>query len=154
MKYVKQEYLYGLPVYHYETYYDGVVIDQTENLTYLPGVPETKGVSLKPHLELWIEPVSGIMVKYRDDTLASYYDRKTRELLTPWNHFSNTFTEESVKKTVKLAKNEKTRLIAYNRVIPAFLFLLSFLFFFSSNFAKFFLKLAFFMETIYGAKEN
>jgi hypothetical protein len=95
MSYVDKETLEGLDVYVYETHYEEVNIDQTENLSSLEGVPEEWGVVLDPHLKLWIEPVTGSLINYEDDTTAYYYDIKTGERLEPWNHFSNTFTEVS-----------------------------------------------------------
>ncbi len=46
MEYVGREVLYGLPVFHYQTSYEGVTIDQTTDLDYLPNVGETWELNL------------------------------------------------------------------------------------------------------------
>ena len=48
MNFVEEENIFGLPVYHYETHYKGVKIDQTKDLTYLPKVGITRGIDLEP----------------------------------------------------------------------------------------------------------
>jgi hypothetical protein len=80
MEFVSEEKLFGLNVYKYETNYQNVLIDQTKNLENLPGVGITRGIKLDPRLTLWIEPVSGRMVKYQDETIA-YYDRRNTKPL-------------------------------------------------------------------------
>lgn len=96
MHFVEREVIYGVETFHFRSTYDGVTIDQTANLTNLPGVPEERGVVLEPTLDIWVEPVSGFLVKYRDDTYAYYYDIETGEKIAPWNHFQNVYSEESV----------------------------------------------------------
>ncbi|MBI3633069.1 MAG: ABC transporter substrate-binding protein, partial [Candidatus Vogelbacteria bacterium] len=125
MVFAGEENLFGLPVYRYETRYEGVKIDQTKNLGYLPGVGVTRGVELEPYLQLWIEPVSGHLVKYKDDTVAYYYDLKTGQRQNPWNHFSNTYTTESVKEQVELAQEEKFIITVTDYVVPGALALLA-----------------------------
>ena len=124
MMFVREKDLFGLKVYEYETYYQGVKIDQTKSLTHLPGVGVTKGVELVPHLKLWIEPVTGRLIKFKDDTIAYYYDLKTGQRLHPWNHFSNTYEADSVLAQVKLAKADKFRLLLIQQIIPAVLVIL------------------------------
>lgn len=118
MRYVDEELLYGLRVYRYETRYEGVVIDQTADLGYLPGVGTEYGIVLEPHLELWVEPISGMLIKYQDDTVAYYYDLETGEKLHPWNHFSNTYTEESVTAVVEQLRWTKTKLQVAGVYVP------------------------------------
>ncbi len=125
MKFADEEKLFGLPVYRYETHYEDVKIDQTANLGFLPEVGKTRGVELEPYLQLWIEPVSGHLVKYKDDTIAYYYDLKTGQKLNPWNHFTNTYTRDSVLAQVGLAKAEKLKITLVQIIIPAFLALLA-----------------------------
>lgn len=120
-----EENISGLVVYHYETRYEGVKIDQTENLGFLPGVGVTRGVELEPHLELWVEPVSGHVVKYKDDTIAYYYDLATGKRQNPWNHFSNAYTSQSVVDHVALAKQEKLHFILLRYLVPSILLIVA-----------------------------
>lgn len=118
MDFVDVEELYGLKVYRYETHYEGVRIDQTNNLGHLPGVGETRGVELEPYLQLWVEPVTGRMIKYADDTTAYYYDLETGERLHPWNHFANRFHERSVESIVELVRLQKNKQQIVEQYVP------------------------------------
>jgi NitT/TauT family transport system substrate-binding protein len=118
LAYAGEDTLFGLPVYRYETRYKGVTIDQTKNLLFLPDVGKTKGVRLEPHLQLWIEPITGYLVKYSDDTIASYYDLNSGKTLGPWNHFRNSYSIESVRTHVELAKMAKMRAIVFEWALP------------------------------------
>lgn len=128
MSYVEREELFGMEVYSYETHYENIVIDQTDELDYLEGVPEKWGILLEPHLKIWVEPMTGFLVNYEDSSTAYYYDIVSGEKLSPWNHFSNTYTQESVEAKVKEAYLGKIELIAYERVIPIGALILSALF--------------------------
>ncbi|NOS67199.1 MAG: ABC transporter substrate-binding protein [Candidatus Peribacteraceae bacterium] len=121
LTFVGEETIFGLRVYQYETRYEGIVIDQTKNLPLLPGVGQTRGVRLEPYLQVWIEPVSGHLVKYKDDTVAYYVDLATGKRLHPWNRFTNAYAAESVRHHVELALREKASVIFFERFIPAML---------------------------------
>lgn len=118
MSYVGRSKLYDLEVYEYQTNYEGVNIDQTNELDHLEGVPEKYGIVLEPQLTIWVEPVTGLLVNYEDSTTAYYYDKVTKEKLNPWNHFGNTFTDDSVKAKVAEATTAKMHLRIVNTVIP------------------------------------
>jgi hypothetical protein len=107
MEFQNGDNIFGLDVYRYKTKYENVDIDQTSNLGHLPGVPEERGINLDPVLELWIEPVSGHLVKYKDNTIAYYYDSFTKSRIHPWNNFGNTYLESSIAKQVSIAKSKK-----------------------------------------------
>lgn len=118
MNYVSEESLYGLKVYKYETSYGGPV-DQTKVLDFLPGVPEERGVKLESKNFLWVEPISGYLVKQEDFSTDYYfYDIKSGEKLYPYNKFINTFSEEDVKRHVAVAKNKKYTLYAVDIFVP------------------------------------
>lgn len=121
MQFVEKENLFGLTVYKYETNYEGVTIDQTEQLTNLPNVGETLGIILEPTLELWVEPVTGRLIKYKDQTTAYYYSLETGEKLYPWNKFSNTITQRSVKNIVEQVKITKIVFVLVQQIIPLLL---------------------------------
>lgn len=101
-----EEEILGLKVHRYSCDYQA---DQTASLSHLPGVPTTRGVELDIHLELWVEPDSGWMVKYEDHATAHYYDIKTRERLHPWNRFRNRYTDTSVADQVRLARRARVQ---------------------------------------------
>jgi len=116
LEYQGEEHIFGLPVYRYK---GNITADQTANLGHLPGVPEVRGVNLDIQLELWIEPVSGWLVKYQDHTTAYYYDKKTGQRLYPWNKFSNTYTESSVRSQIELAQASRDKIQIVQSILPA-----------------------------------
>lgn len=118
MKFAEETTLFGLGVYRFDSVYEGVSVDQTENLKHLPGVGETRGVILEPTLSIWVEPVTGYLVKYKDKATAYYYDLETGEKLNPWNTFSNTVSQESVQEHVELAKDLKRKEFFYTIAVP------------------------------------
>jgi hypothetical protein len=128
MKFIEEEDVLGLTVYRYESRYEGVDIDQTAELGHLPGVPETRGVNLDPYLKLWIEPKTGRMIKYEDQTTAYYYDIKTGERLNPWNSFGNRFSQSSIAEQVRLAKKDIQHQTIVNIYVPVVLALLALVF--------------------------
>ncbi len=118
--------LYGLNLYQYETDYHA---DQTADLGHLPGVPEKRGVKLNINLKLWIEPITGRLIKYEDDTLANYYNLTTNEVINPWNKFNNRYVDDSVKRQILETQNEIFRIRLIKLIIPIlFLTLLFFVF--------------------------
>lgn len=118
MKFQEEEIIEGLKVHRYAADYHA---DQTANLTFLPGVPAERGIDLDIHLEQWVEPFSGRMIKYEDHAVCYYYDQKTKERLHPWNKFSNEYSTTSITEQVAIAKQEKRQLILTGRVIPSLL---------------------------------
>ncbi len=126
MTFAGEENLLGLPVYRYETRYEGAKIDLTANLSFLPGVGKTRGVILEPYIELWIEPTTGYLVKWEESSDAYYfYDLKTGQKTNPYNNFSNKYTRESIAKQVSLAKGDKLKLIIFEIIIPLLLVLIA-----------------------------
>lgn len=118
LKFVKEEEVKGLLTYKYETEYEGYDIDQTEFLTHLEGVPEERGVKLEPLLEVWFEPVTGMMIKYKDNTVAYYYDVETGERLEPWNRFSNEFADSTVDRMVMDISYLKYKFLVLDYFVP------------------------------------
>jgi len=127
MNFVDSEDLYGLEVYRYETHFEGVRIDQTENLDFLPGVGESRGVELEPHLTVWVEPVTGQLIAYQDDTVAYFYNLETGKRLHPWNHFENSMNERSIEKNATAAKWSKSMAQLVEHYIPILFALLGLL---------------------------
>lgn len=115
MQYVETEIINGLKVYHYRAHY---VADQTANLDYLPNVPETRGVKTDVLLQIWIEPISGWLIKYQDNSVAYYYDKITGKTLAPWNRFSNRYTEVSISQKVHEARRLKWKFIIIDFGVP------------------------------------
>jgi len=130
MTFVGEEGILGLKTFHFETSYEGVPIDQTVDLGFLPGVGETRGVALDPHLEVWVEPLTGRLIKYQDETTAYYYDLETGEWLHPWNKFSNTFHERSVRDNVAVVQHARVKALAVEWYAPIIIALFALFFVF------------------------
>lgn len=126
MEFVEREVISGLEVYKYESRYDGVVIDQTDDLSGLPGVPEERGVVVEPYLELWIEPTTGYLVKYQDTSIAYYYNQETKEKIVPWNKFQNNYAQSSVERHIDIAKELKMKHFNVLYASPALLLIVAF----------------------------
>ncbi len=120
MLFQNTEKLYGLTVSRFSADYHA---DQTSSLGFLPGVPAIRGVQLDVNLQVWIEPVSGTLVKYEDNTTAYYYDIKSGQRLHPWNKFRNRYTDTSLKEHVRLARWEKWKIIGIDVLVPVMLVL-------------------------------
>ncbi len=128
MQYVSREAIEGVEVYKYETQYAGEKIDQTKNLEFLPNVGVTRGVVLDPYLQVWVEPTTGMIVKYVDDTIAYYYDLKTGERIAPWNHFTNKVTDQSAENLAQLAYSQKIQNQFFEDWIPLAMLILGLIF--------------------------
>jgi signal transduction histidine kinase len=117
MVFQNTEIIAGLPVYHYLCNYKA---DQTENLHFLPGVPDTRGVELDIKLETWIDPVTGLLIKYEDYTTAWYYDIETKKRLHPWNKFHNEYQKNSIITNVEKAQFQHLKLRLLKIYLPLF----------------------------------
>lgn len=118
MSYVNEEYVQGVRVYKYESNYEGVTVDQTKNLDHLPEVGESRGVELEPKLQIWVEPITGRLIQYQDNTIAYFYDLKTHERLTPWNKFTNRLAESSVEARAKQINNLRLWYLFVQKIVP------------------------------------
>lgn len=127
MKYQETVSIDGLKLFHFQ---GSVSADQTDNLTYLPEVPEKRGIITEGVVDIWIEPSSGYLVKYKDSAIAWYYDQITTKKIHPWNSFSNHFTDLSESFHVNQAKAYKGKVILFVVLIPLFLSLIGLFFIF------------------------
>ncbi|RTY95873.1 porin PorA family protein [Flavobacterium sp. GT3R68] len=115
MKFKGEETIDGLLVYRYESNFKA---DQTENLEYLPAVPEERGIELDVNLKIWVEPITGYLIKYEDSSTGWYYDIKSKKRIHPWNRFHNQFEETSISNQVQLALLAKEFKMWQNRYFP------------------------------------
>lgn len=99
-------------------FHSDFVADQTADLKNLPGVPTQRGVNVDVSLDVWIEPATGYLINYNDEATAYYYDIHTGERLHPWNHFSNTLTEESITLNAAKVRVMQRNYFILNQLIP------------------------------------
>lgn len=125
MTYQGEERINGLLVYKYASNPEDV-IDQTSALSFLPEVGETKGIRLSSLNIIWVEPITGHLVKQQDYSLDYYYyDLATGERLTPYNKFLNTFTEESTAQHTEQAKRLRLITLGLAITVPSLLIVLA-----------------------------
>lgn len=133
--YKGEEVLFNTDVYHYQANF---VADQTKNLSSLPGVGDSKGITLEVELNLWVEPYSGYLVKYEDFATAYYYDLETGDQLNPWNQFHNRYSDASVSQHSLKAGFERQKIILVEIWIPVLLMFLALLFYKKDFFLRFY----------------
>lgn len=125
MEYREEQDLFGLSVYRYEANFS---VDQTKELSSsLLEVGKTLGVVLNVRLQTWIEPYSGRMIQYQDNTEAYYYDLETGKKLYPWNKFTNTFAPYSVTKLARDTSIIKNTMLVASWGVSGVMLVLSFL---------------------------
>ncbi len=128
MRYAGQETLFGLPVYRYETRYQGTGrIEQTKQVGQkgiaASGVPTTQDIEHQPHLQVWVEPTTGWLVKVVSDTTSYSFDRKSGKRIAPYNRSRAQYTEESVRQHVAYARALTSKQIFARRVGPVLMLL-------------------------------
>ena len=101
MEFSEEEYVDGVKIYKYTSEFTA---DQTKELSFLPGVTDSLGIELDVKLTLWIEPVTGYMIKYKDHATAYYYFLANKKRLYPWNQFRNAFEQISVDEQIQRVK--------------------------------------------------
>jgi signal transduction histidine kinase/CHASE1-domain containing sensor protein len=123
MEYAWERFFFGLRLLKYESQ-NQEPLDQTEFMHHLPGIPEERGIKLNNRISLWIEPISGYLVKFEDRSEEYFYfDRQTGEKIVPYNQFLNVYTDESFRDHIEQAKDAKQKVIWIQIVVPSFLFL-------------------------------
>ncbi|HTE57939.1 MAG TPA: porin PorA family protein [Verrucomicrobiae bacterium] len=125
MHYTGQEELFGLTVYHYETQYETVGRLEQKN-TATGTLPPGQGMEYEPRVQVWVEPVSGWLVKLNDDTTTYTYDKESGKRLQVFNHFVSQFTDESVKQHVDYAKSLKRQQVFARQTGPVLLIMAAF----------------------------
>ena len=122
MQFVEQQNILGVIVNKYNAKFTA---DQTNNLTNLPQVGQTRGVTLDVNLSIYVEPTTGILINYEEETQAFFYDLETKNIIEPWNNFSNTFTYPSIANQVQKAQINLYETLVITLIIPALLILIA-----------------------------
>lgn len=111
-----EELVHGLRTYKYTSSFTA---DQTQELTgALPEVGEKYGIGLEVDFVLWVEPYTGQMVTYRDNTRAYYYELLSKKEVFPWNSFENSLSQEAVKQRAEQLSRNKSIHILFSYLVP------------------------------------
>jgi hypothetical protein len=122
----ESEEVFNLEVFRFTA--KDVVVDDTEGFKWLELVPSTYSVKSVQTIDVWIEPVTGVMVSMRDIGTSHYADPESGELVYAMQKWDNKFNDDTIANQVRLAQNEKQKIHLYERWVPLLLSLLSFAF--------------------------
>jgi hypothetical protein len=116
----------GLEVMKFESIIQAANL--TDSFIFLDTVPETYGVETDARGQFWVEPISGVLVNYREEGENYYVEREFDSRVQAFSNFSNKFSDDTIANQVRLAQNEKQKIHLYERWVPVLLSLLSFAF--------------------------
>lgn len=121
MRFEKEEIIEGLTTYKFV---GKSVDDLTEGFTFLPEVPERYKVENSFDISWWVEPYTGLLIKFEESGQNNFLDVKTSQLVYPRNKYTNKITDESIFSLVQLAKVRRINTIVTTIVTPIMMALL------------------------------
>jgi hypothetical protein len=123
ISYVDEENVNGLNTYHFTG--KEREKDNTVEFSWLDLVPETYNAFSVQSVDLWVEPVSGLLINHKDDGFSYYVDKTTGEKIENFNKWTNKFSDDTIANQVRLAQNEKQRIILIEKIVPILLFIIA-----------------------------
>lgn len=118
LRFIDQQIIKGLHVYHFQSQAN---VDDTAGYVFLPLVPEKYRVKSQATVDMYIEPVTGILVNYSDKGI-SYYSNDKIDRIWDISQWSNKFTDNAISAQVKIAKNKMNYLSLHENIIPLLFF--------------------------------
>jgi hypothetical protein len=123
VQFENEENIRGLGVYRYKSIVKNANL--TESFDFLDLVPDEYSVVTDASGSFYIEPKSGILIKYEESGTNYYFDTKTGKKIQPFSIFSNKFSDDTISNQVRLAQNEKQRIILIEKIIPTLMVLIA-----------------------------
>jgi hypothetical protein len=123
MMFTSSEKVGGLDVFKFKATVRGA--DLTDSFEFLDLVSEQYAVVTDADSSFWVEPTSGILVKYEESGINYYLHVPTENRVQSFSTFSNQFSDDTIANQVRIAQNEKQEIILYERWIPILLGLIS-----------------------------
>lgn len=117
----------GIDAYYFKT--KEFSTDDTEAFSFLDLVPETYGAGCSQAVEFWVEPVSGIIVNYKDKGMCYYTNKETGAKVQDMEDWSNKFNDDTIANQVRIAQNKKQTIVLYEWIIPILLGVIAVAFF-------------------------
>jgi hypothetical protein len=116
-KFEREETIKGLRTY----LFNGVInnLDTTEGYEFLDLVPEKYSVEDDIDEQMWIEPITGIVIDFRQDGKSYYIEDGNK--IHQFTHYTNSFQSDTITAQILKAQNEKFKLMLLRIIIP-FLF--------------------------------
>jgi hypothetical protein len=121
--YEKEESVNGLSVYYFKSNTRG--LESTDGYSFLDLVPEKYSAVDDVVSELWIEPITGTIVNFKQIGASFYLDNVSDEKIHNFTNYTNSFSDDTIANQVRLAQNAKQQIQLYERWIPILLSLLS-----------------------------
>jgi hypothetical protein len=127
VKFEQEENILGLETYLFSY---GLEFDATSGFSEADTlVPEVYSVKEAPNGKIWVEPVTGIIVKLADEG-TDYYVEKTGSVITapiisPTLKWTAIYSDDTIANQVRIAQNEKQKIQLYERWIPIMLGLIA-----------------------------
>jgi hypothetical protein len=127
VKFEQEENILGLKTYLFSY---GLEFDATSGFSEADLlVPEVYSVKEVPSGKIWVEPVTGIIVKLADEGI-DYYVEKTENVITapiisPTFKWTAIYSDDTIANQVRIAQNAKQQIILYERWIPILLGLIA-----------------------------
>ena len=112
----------GLTVFVFNFTADG--LDDTDAYLFLPDVPERYRTLSRGEGQLWIEPVSGVVVDFTDVGTTSFIDVTTGETVADFYHWTAHYTDETRAEQMALAHASRFRICALETWLPLGILLL------------------------------
>jgi hypothetical protein len=123
LRFEGEETIDGLLVYKYISDIENYNI--TQSFSFLDSIPEIYNASVDNRGEYWVEPISGRLVKYSESGIDYYTEKETGVKVQDFSQYSNKFSNDTIANQVRIAQNEKQKIILYERWIPILLGLIS-----------------------------
>jgi hypothetical protein len=119
----REDVVEGLDTYYFKG--QAKKVDDTDGYVFLDLIPESYFGYTDSVIEMWVDPTTGTLVKYRDDGISYYADKVNGENVHTFADWSNTWKDDTIANQVRIAQNEKQKIHLFERWIPILLGLIS-----------------------------
>lgn len=100
--------------------------DLSKDFAFLPEVPEKYNIENSFDISWWIEPYTGLLVKFSENGQNTFVDPQTKAQVHPRNKYVNEITDESILSLVQYARLQSLNVVANTIVVPVLFIILGF----------------------------
>ena len=115
----------GLQVYVFS--FSAFGMDESAGYSYLPDVPEHYLVQTDGEGTIWVEPLSGFVVDYKDSGVSYFVDPASGDRIADFNQWTENYTPETKVVQINLARLARLRILALEVWLPVGLLLVGLL---------------------------
>jgi len=116
--YKKEDTVRGLATYVFD--FVASKINENEGYSFIEGVPEQYDALTDGRDTIWVEPVTGIVVKREEKGESDLYS-KDGEKISSFHDWELFFNDDTIANQVRIAQNEKQKIILYETIVPILL---------------------------------